>query len=75
MIRNPEKYDFFVKNSRYYRGPYASSQPNFTDVYRALILDEAQKIFELMVRDLTDRIINETTHYSYHIPPSLSLNQ
>jgi hypothetical protein len=28
--------------------------------YRSLILDEAQKLFELMVRDLTSRIINET---------------
>jgi hypothetical protein len=31
----------------------------FIDVYRALILDEAQRIFEVMAKDLTSRIINE----------------
>jgi hypothetical protein len=29
----------------------------YIDVYRALILDQAQKIFELMVRDLTSRAL------------------
>jgi transposase len=61
MIRNPEKYDFFVKNSQYYRGPYATSQPNFTDVYRALILGDAEKLFEVVARNLTNRIIDDVS--------------
>jgi hypothetical protein len=31
----------------------------FIDEYRALILDEAQRIFEVIAKDLTGRIINE----------------
>jgi hypothetical protein len=38
----------------------------FIDVYRALILDEAQRIFEVMAKDLTSRIINEA---ALTIPP------
>jgi DNA repair ATPase RecN len=57
MIRNPEKYDFFVKNGQYCSGHYAASQPNFTDVYRALILEDAEKLLEVMVNNLTSRII------------------
>jgi hypothetical protein len=59
MIRNPEKFDFLVKNSRYYGGHYDTSQPNFTDVYRALLLDDAQRLFEMMTRGLTNKIIND----------------
>ena len=59
IIRDPDKYSFLVSSSQYYSGQYAASHP-YTDVYRTLILDEAQKVFELMVRDLTHRIINET---------------
>ena len=55
VTRDPDKYNFLVSSSG---GQYTSSQP-YIYAYRALILDEAQKIFELMVRDLTGRIINE----------------
>jgi transposase len=58
IIRDPGKYSFLISNSIYNGGQHAASQP-YIDVYRALILDEAQKVFELMVRDLTSRIINE----------------
>jgi DNA repair exonuclease SbcCD ATPase subunit len=54
VTRDPDKYNFLVSSG----GQYTSSQP-YIYAYRALILDEAQKIFELMVRDLTGRIINE----------------
>jgi hypothetical protein len=53
ITKDPTKYNFLI-NSIIYNG----GQP-YIDMYRALILDEAQKIFELMVRDLTGRIINE----------------
>lgn len=52
IIRDPTKYNFLFNS-----GQHTSSQP-YIDVYRALILDEAQKIFELMVRDLTSTIVD-----------------
>jgi hypothetical protein len=59
IIRDPDKYNFLVSSSIYNGGQCAASQP-YIDLYRALILDEAEKVFELKVRDLTHRIINET---------------
>jgi hypothetical protein len=53
--RDPKKYSFLINCGR-----YAASHP-FIDAYRNLILDEAQKLFELMERDLTRRIINDPT--------------
>jgi len=53
--RNPTKYNFLISSNQYQDGQHMA----FIDVYRALILDEAQRIFEVMVRDLTCRIINE----------------
>jgi hypothetical protein len=58
VIKDPDKYSFLVSSSVYNGGQYASSHP-YIDVYRTLILDEAEKVFELMVRELTSRIINE----------------
>jgi len=58
IIRDPNKYSFLVSSNVYNGGQHAASHP-YTDVYRTLILDEAQKVFELMARDLTSRIINE----------------
>ena len=52
------QYNFLASSNTYNGGQHASSHP-YVDVYKTLILDEAQKIFELMVRDLTGRIINE----------------
>jgi len=59
IIRDPDKYNFLASSNTYNGGQHASSHP-YVDVYKTLILDEAQKVFELMVRDLTHRIINET---------------
>jgi len=58
LIRNPDKYSFLVNSSIYNGGQCAASHP-YIDIYRTLILDEAQKVFELLVKDLTGRIINE----------------
>ena len=58
IIRDPDRFSFLVSSIVYNGGQYASSRP-YIDVYRTLILDETQKVFELMVRDLTSRIINE----------------
>jgi hypothetical protein len=58
IIRDPGKYNFLVSSSVYNGGQYAASHP-YADVYRTIILDEAEKLFELMVQDLTNRIINK----------------
>jgi hypothetical protein len=58
-IRDPAKYNFLFNSGGLYSGGHHTSSQPYIYAYRALILDEAQKIFELMVRDLTGRIINE----------------
>jgi hypothetical protein len=57
ISQDPAKFNFLVNSSQY--GKYGVSHP-YIDAYRNLILDEAQKLFELMARNLTSRIINET---------------
>ena len=58
IIRDPDKYGFLVSSSIYNGGQHAASQP-YIDMYRALILYDAEKLLEIMVRDLTSRIVNE----------------
>jgi adenylate kinase family enzyme len=58
--QNPDKYNFLIISSQYYSGQYAGSRP-FIDGYRNLILDESQKLFELMARNLANKIVNEPT--------------
>jgi hypothetical protein len=60
ISQNPDKYNFLINSNHYYGGQYAASHP-FIDAYRTMISDEAQKLFELMARDSTMRIINEAT--------------
>jgi orotate phosphoribosyltransferase-like protein len=60
--RDPTKYNFLINSNQYQDGQHMV----FIDVYRALILDEAQRIFEVMAKDLTSRIINEA---ALTIPP------
>ncbi|MGB7632939.1 MAG: hypothetical protein WBL68_04390 [Nitrososphaeraceae archaeon] len=58
IIRDTDKFSFLVSNRFYNGGRYVASQP-YIGAYRALILGEAQKIFELMVRDLTSTIVGD----------------
>jgi hypothetical protein len=58
IIRNPDKYSFLVSSSVYNGGQHAASQ-SYIDVYRTLILDDAEKLLEIMVQDLTSNIINQ----------------
>ncbi|HKI09501.1 MAG TPA: hypothetical protein VKA09_13995 [Nitrososphaeraceae archaeon] len=58
ILRDPTKYNFLVNSSLYNSGQYAASKP-YIDVYRALILNEAEKIFELLVRDVTSAIVGD----------------
>jgi hypothetical protein len=60
MRQNPDKFIFLINTNQYYSGRYATSQ-SYIDAYRNLILDEAQKLFELIARDLISRIVNEPT--------------
>jgi hypothetical protein len=65
ITRDPDKYNFLVSSRLYNGGQFASSQ-HYIDVYRTLILDEAQKLFELMETELSDKIIGKAT---FAIPP------
>jgi hypothetical protein len=58
--QDPDKYNFLINSNQYYLGPYAASY-SYIDAYRIMILDESQKLFELMARDLTRGIVNEPT--------------
>jgi hypothetical protein len=58
IIRDPGKYSFLVSSSVYNGGQHAASHP-YIDVYRTLILDDAEKLLEIMVQDLTSNIINQ----------------
>jgi hypothetical protein len=58
--QDPDKYNYLINTSQYSGGQYAASQ-SYIDAYRTIILDESQKLFELMERDMTRRIINEAT--------------
>jgi hypothetical protein len=60
ISQDPDKYNFLVNSKQYNGGQYTASHP-IIDAYRDLILDEAEKLFELIKRDLTSRIINEPT--------------
>jgi hypothetical protein len=60
LRQNPNKYNFLVNTNQYYGGQYAASQ-SYIDAYRTMILDESQKLFELMKRDLTRGIIDKAT--------------
>ena len=51
IVRDPNRYNFLINSNQYQDGQHMA----FIDVYRALILDEAQRIFELMAKDLTCR--------------------
>jgi hypothetical protein len=62
ITRDPTKYNFLVSGGGLYNGggPFASSQ-YYINIYRTLILDEAQKLFELMERELSDKFIGIAT--------------
>jgi hypothetical protein len=53
LRKDPDKFYFLVKNDQ-----YVSPQLNFSGIYRALILEDAEKLFELMVRDLISKVIS-----------------
>ena len=60
ITRDPDKYNFLVSSRLYNGGQYRTSQL-YIDAYRVLILNEAQKLFELMERELSDKFIGIAT--------------
>lgn len=56
VIQDPTTFNFLINSSQHSNGSYKTSQ-SYIDVYRALILNEAQKLFEIMTRDLANKII------------------
>ena len=59
IIKDPNKYSFLV-SSVYCSGQHTSSHP-YINVYRTLILDDAEKLLELMTRNLTSRVIDDVS--------------
>jgi hypothetical protein len=60
LRQDPDKYNLLIRSNQYYLGPYAASNPHI-DAYRNVILDESQKLFELIARNLTSGTVNEPT--------------
>ncbi|HET6715920.1 MAG TPA: hypothetical protein VFG90_02230 [Nitrososphaeraceae archaeon] len=58
--QDPDKYNFLINSSKYYGGQYSTSHL-YIDAYRIMILDESQKLFELMARNSTSEIVNQPT--------------
>jgi len=61
MIRDPVKSNFLINSSLSYSGQHVSSQRNYADVYRVLLLDAAEKLLELMTRNLTSRVVDDVS--------------
>jgi hypothetical protein len=59
IVRDPTRYNFLTNSNIYNNGSQKVTQP-YIEGYRALILDEAQKIFEILTRDLTNQIMENT---------------
>jgi hypothetical protein len=53
IMKDPTKYNFLINSNQYNAHPH----PNFIDMYRSVILDDSQRLFEVMIRSLTNKII------------------
>jgi uncharacterized protein (UPF0147 family) len=60
IVRDPNKYNFLINGNRYDDGKWHTPHPNFIGMYRSLILNDSQALFEVMARELTDNIIEST---------------
>lgn len=59
IIKDPDKYNFMINSSQFNQGQEsASSTPKYIEIYRSIVQDDAEKLFEAMKSDLTNRIIN-----------------
>jgi hypothetical protein len=57
IMRDPARYYFLINSNQnnYYK--WQTPHHNFTDMYRSLILEDSQKLFEVMTRELTNKIL------------------
>ena len=58
ISEDPTKYNFLVISNQYNNDKWHKPHPIFIDMYRSLILDDSQKLFEAMTRELTNNIID-----------------
>jgi len=85
MRKDPQKYInliYYNQNSsasRYTEHKYINGQPYtsfdyFREVYKSILLEEAEKLFNKLVKELTEQMINEySAKYGSIEPPSLRL--
>jgi hypothetical protein len=57
ITKDPARYYFLINSNQnnYYK--WQTPHHNFTDMYRSLILEDSQKLFEVMTRELTNKIL------------------
>ena len=64
ITKDPARYNFlinFLINSNQYNyDKWQTPHPNFIDMYSSLIMDDSQKLFQVMTRELTNNIIEGT---------------
>jgi hypothetical protein len=58
IMNDPTRYNFLINSNHYNDDKWSASHPNFIDMYRSLILDDSRKLFEIMERELTSKIIS-----------------
>jgi hypothetical protein len=69
ITKDPARYNFLINSNQYNYDKWQTPHPNFIDMYRSLIMDDSQKLFQVMTRELTNNIIENTI--LKHGPPSL----
>jgi hypothetical protein len=67
ILRDPVNFNLLINSSQYGDGQQKASQA-FIDLCRVLVLNEAQKLFEVMVRELTNNVIKGVTLMIPHQP-------
>jgi hypothetical protein len=67
ILRDPVNFNLLINSSQYGDGQQKASQA-FIDLCRVLVLNEAQKLFEVMARELTNNVIKGATLTISHQP-------
>jgi hypothetical protein len=60
IMKDPIRYNFLINSNQYNDNKWQTIHPNFIEMYRSLILDDSQKLFKVMARELTNKIIEST---------------
>jgi hypothetical protein len=70
IMRDPARYNFLINSNQYNYNKWQTPHHNFIDMYRSVIMDDSQKLFQVMTRELTNNIIESTI--LKHGPQSLA---